>query len=312
MPLDPFLVDQLKATDKFPPLSAVPLAKVRATDVRRNRSGLPLAEIHHVEDRDIPGPRGALRVRLYWPAAVDTANPLPITVFFHGSGFVVCSIESHEEICRHLCRGSGSLIVSVDYALAPEHPYPAAVDDCFAAVRGISSLAGSWGADQRRLAVAGDSAGANLATVTALKLREHGGHLPSLRAQVLWYPVVDHYSAQHPSYHERGSGFGLTRDDMIWFWDQYVDPQHADELHLSPLRAESLQGLPPAFVVTAEYDVLRDEGRAYAERLAGAGVATELRHYDDANHGFLFWVGRMKAADAAMRATCEWLRARLH
>jgi acetyl esterase len=308
--LDPYLLEQLQAAAKYPPLSKTPVAKVRATDVRRNRTGLPLAEVHQIQDLDIPGPHGALRLRLYWPSAIDIATPLPITVFFHGSGFVICSIESHEEICRHLCRGSGSLIVSVDYALAPEHPFPAALDDCVAAVRGIASRARSWGADPDRLAVAGDSAGANLATVTALRLRDEGGE-PSLRAQVLWYPVVDHYSANHASYLERGSGFGLTSDDMRWFWDQYVDPRGANNPYLSPLRAQTLQGLPPAFVVTADYDVLRDEGRAYAERLRASGVPTDVHHYEDANHGFLFWVGRMPSADAAMQATCTWLRAAL-
>ena len=148
-----------------------------------------------------------------------------------------------------------------------------------------------------------------MATLTAIRWRDEARGTP-LRGQVLWYPVVDHYSANHPSYRECGTGLGLTREDMIWFWDQYVDPRRGGDPYVSPLKSPTLEGLPPSFIVTAEYDLLRDEGRVYARRLLANGVPTELRHYEDANHGFLFWVGPMPSANEAMQTTCAWLRAR--
>jgi acetyl esterase len=214
-------------------------------------------------------------------------------------------------MCRHICRRSGSLVLSIDYALAPEHPFPAAPDDCLAAVRWVVTHAAQFGGDAARLAVAGDSAGGNLATVTALRLRDEGNG-PKLRAQLLMYPVVDHYSARHPSYEERREGLSLTRDDMIWFWNHYLpDLAWATSPQVSPLRAASLKDLPPAFIITAEYDVLRDEGEAYATRLRADGVPTEQRRYTDANHGFMFWVDLIESATQAMDEACAWLKARL-
>lgn len=311
MALHPHLQRLIEKAAHLPPMSSVPVDSIRAGDVRRSRTGLPLAKVQGIEDRCIPGPRGNLGVRLYRPSFPAAAGPLPVTVFFHGSGFVICSIESHDEMCRHICVGTGSLVVSVDYALAPEQPYPAAPDDCLAAVRWVAANAVQLGGDPGRLAVAGDSAGGNLATVTALRLRDEG-HGPALRAQLLMYPVTDHYSGRHLSYEQRGEGFGLTREDMVWFWNHYLpDPSLGTYPYVSPLRAVTLTGLPPAFIVTAEYDVLRDEGEAYAARLGAAGVPTDLRRYADANHGFMFWVGLMDSASEAMDSACLWLKERL-
>ena len=304
MSLHPFLQKILKKSALLPPMTSLPVAELRAGDATRYQTRVPLDEVFATEDRWIPGPHGQLRVRIYTPSA---APALPVTVFFHGSGFVICNIESHDPMCRQICRRSGSIVVSVDYALAPENRFPAAPDDCLAATRWVAEHAHAFGGDAGRLAVAGDSAGGTLAAVTALRLRDQGG--PALRGQLLMYPVTDHYSAQHPSYEQRADGFGLTRADMVWFWNHYVpDPEQGAHPHASPLRAKNLAGLPSAFVVTADYDVLRDEGNAYAARLRQAGVPVTLKRYPDANHGFMFWVGIMESAGEAMDASCAWLK----
>ena len=303
MSLHPFLQKQLQRASALPPLISLPIDQIRAGDATRYLTRLPPDEVHAVEDCAIPGPRGPLRIRIYKPS---DAPSLPVTIFFHGSGFVICSIESHDRMCRQICRRSGSVVVSVDYALAPENRFPAAPDDCLAATLWVAAHAHEFGGDGTRIALAGDSAGGNLAAVTAIRLRDEGG--PPLRAQLLLYPVTDHYLGQHPSYEERASGYGMTRADMIWFWDHYL-PDRADaaEPHASPLRTQHLGDLPPTFLVTAEYDVLRDEGEAFAVRLCAAGVPVTQKRYADANHGFMFWVGKMESADEAMDSACAWL-----
>ncbi len=210
-------------------------------------------------------------------------------------------------MCRQICHRAGTAVVSVDYRMAPEDPFPAAPDDCLVALRWVAAQAGSFGGDPARVAVAGDSAGGNLAAVTALRARDGGG--PAVKAQMLIYPVTDHYSAGHGSYAGRGTGFGLTGDTMTWFWDLYLsDPAHASHPDASPLRAGSLSGLPPAYVVTAGYDLLRDEGEAYARTLRDAGVAVDEARYADMNHGFFAWVGLIDRSTEAMDAACAWLR----
>jgi acetyl esterase len=200
------------------------------------------------------------------------------------------------------------LVVSVDYRLAPEHSWPAASDDAVAAVRWAADAAASLGADPARIVVAGDSAGGNLAAVTALRLRDAAG--PAIRGQLLIYPVTDHAEAGHPSYATYANGFGLTDADMRWFFEQYV-PIESDRTHLlvSPLRAADLSGLAPAHVMTAEYDVLRDEGEAYARRLAEAGVPVEAIRFDGLNHGCVNQVGAWPSVEPAHDAMVRWLRA---
>ncbi len=205
-------------------------------------------------------------------------------------------------MCRQICRRSGAVGVTVDYALAPEHPFPAGLDDCRAALRGLSGNAECIGADARRLALCGDSAGANLAIGLALSGVD-------ARALALVYPVTDHYSAGHGSYDERGTGCGLTAGEMRCFWDMYLpDPALAARPDVSPLRASDLSRLPPTFIATAEYDVLRDEGLALARRLAEAGILVSHRHDGDMNHGFLNWVGIVDRAGEAMDELGAWLR----
>ena len=291
----------------LPALETLPIATIRAGDVARYRTRVPLDAVDSIEDRHIPGPAGPIRIRIYRPDPVDGH---PVTVFFHGSGFVICSIETHDAMCRQLCRRSATIVVSVDYRLAPENKFPAAPDDCLAATEWVAANAASFGGDPTRLAVAGDSAGGNLAAVTALRARDGGG--PAIQAQLLFYPVTDHYSARWPAYDERGTGDGLTREMMIWFWDHYLPhPDAGAHPHASPVRADNLAGLPPAYLVTGRYDLLRDEGEHFAARLKEAGVSVELIRYDDMNHGFLFWVGLIDRSTQAMNAACEWLQTTL-
>jgi len=228
-------------------------------------------------------------------------------MFFHGSGFVLCSLDTHDGMCRNLCAGAACVIVSVDYRLAPEHKFPAGIEDCLHAVRWAVAHASELGANPTRVAVAGDSAGGNMAAVAALRLRDEGG--PALCAQLLLYPVTDYHTPGTPSYEENAEGYGLTRDTMKWFWKHYLsDPAQGAHPHASPLRARDLSGLPAALVITAEYDPLRDEGELYADKLRAAGVPTAMTRYDGVNHGFMFWVGVADKAGAAMNEACEWLR----
>ena len=307
MPLHPTLTSMLAKAAALPPMISLPIASIRATDATRYKIGQPSDEVASIEDRLIPGPAGPMRIRIYRP---DAQAGRAVTVFFHGGGFVVCSIESHDDMCRQLCQRSGTVVVSVDYRLAPEHKFPAAPDDCLAATRWVAAHAHEFGGDATRLVVAGDSAGGNLAAVVALRLRDEGG--PALAAQLPLYPVTDHYSVQRASYLERATGHSLTREAMAWFWNHYLqDAAHGAHPHASPIRADNLAGLPAAYVVTGEYDPLRDEAEDYARRLLEAGVPAEVTRYDDMNHGFLFWVGHIDTCTRAMDAACAWLKAKV-
>ncbi|HUC71630.1 MAG TPA: alpha/beta hydrolase [Stellaceae bacterium] len=304
MPVDP----QIQALlDKG---AGVPATHTLAVDVARAQYEARIAlmarpaDIAGVREQMIDVPGGPLRIRIYTPSG---SGPFPLLVFFHGSGFVLCSLDTHDGMCRNLCAGAGCIVASVDYRLAPEHKFPAGVDDCLDATRWAAAHAAELGADARRVAVAGDSAGANLAAVTALRLRDEGGL--ALCGQLLLYPVTDYHTPGTPSYQENAEGYGLTRDTMKWFWGHYLsDPSEGAHPHAAPLRAPNMSGLPPALVVTAQYDPLRDEGESYAEKLRAAGVATTLTRYPGVNHGFMFWVGVVDKAGAAMNEACEWLR----
>ena len=308
--LHPMLRSMLDAAAALPPVYEVPLADARAAALTRFRTGVPPDPVATVENRTIDGPTGPLAVRIYRPTGVPL--PAPVTVFFHGGGFVICSLDTHDAMCRQICHRAGTVVVSVDYRMAPENPFPAAPDDCLAATRWAAREAAGFGGDPARLAVAGDSAGGNLAAVTALRARDENG--PPIKAQLLVYPVTDHYGTGHMSYTERSTGFGLTGDTMRWFWDMYlgVEPgdaaTHGAHPHASPLRAERFAGLPPAYVVTAGFDPLHDEGDAFARQLRDAGVPVELARYADMNHGFFNWVGVIDRSTEAMDAACAWLR----
>jgi len=282
MPLDPGLelvLDQLAATPG-PQLHELPVAQARAF-FEQMQLPRPEVKIAHVEDRTIPGPEGAIPVRIYRP---EGKGPLAALVYFHGGGWVIGSLETHDASCRDLANRIGGVVVSVDYRLAPEHRYPAAAEDCWAATKWVAENAAALGVDPKHIAIGGDSAGGNLTAVVALMARDRRG--PALRFQLLIYPVTD-ADFTRASYRENAEGYLLTTPAMEWFWGHYVpDAAQRQEAYASPLRAKDLAGLPPAFVITAEYDPLRDEGEAYAKRLQQAGVPTRLQRYDGAIHGF--------------------------
>jgi len=304
MPVDPQIQNILDVLATMPPMHTLSVAEARERMEKRPETGLRIPPVATVEDRVIARAGGALPMRIYTPIG---SGPFPIVVFFHGSGFVVCSLNSHDAMCRNLCAGSGAVVVSVDYRLAPEHKFPAAPDDCLFATRWVAEHAAELGGDASRIVVAGDSAGGNLATVTALRIRDEGG--PKLAGQLLIYPVTDYHSPGTPSYVENAEGYGLSRAGMAWFWHHYLaDPKDAMHPHASPARAASLAGLPPALVYSAEYDVLRDEAEIYAHKLREAGVEVRMQRWEGMNHGFFFWVGIVDAAGVAMDEACAWLK----
>jgi acetyl esterase len=301
MPLDPqarFVLDQIAAQ------GGMNMSQLSPDEARKAfeqlRLPIPPEPVAEIENRTIPGVAGALPVRIY--RAEGTATPSPAVVFFHGGGWVIGDLESHDNFCRALANRTQVVVVAVDYRLAPEHRYPAAAEDCYAAARWVAEHGAEIGVDGARIAVAGDSAGGNLSAAVALMARDRGG--PILRHQVLVYPVADHDFGT-PSYRDNATGYLLTRDDMQWFWRHYVpDEAQRNEPYASPLRAEKLGGLPPATVITAEYDPLRDEGEAYARRLAAAAVPVTQRRFDGMIHGFfgfgeLIDLAREAVADAA-------------
>ncbi|MBV9777387.1 MAG: alpha/beta hydrolase, partial [Acetobacteraceae bacterium] len=218
MPVDSQIQALLDAARELPALQTLTPEQARAQFAARRFEGVRVPPIAGAEDRAINGPGGPLGLRVYTPLG---QGPFPLLVFFHGSGFVVCSLDTHDAMCRNLCAGAGCVVVSVDYRLAPEHKFPAAPDDCLRATRWAGANAASLGADPARIAVGGDSAGGNLAAVTALRVRDEGG--PALCAQLLVYPVTEYWDAGMPSYAENAEGYGLTRDGMKWFWDHYLE-----------------------------------------------------------------------------------------
>lgn len=251
---------------------------------------VPFEDVAEVRDVVIDD---GLPARLYRPAA----GTLPLVVYFHGGGWVVGSVAISDPFCRALSNASRCALLSVEYRLAPEHRYPAAAVDAYAAVRWSAAHAADLGIDARRIAVAGSSAGGNLAAVATLMAREQAG--PTVAAQLLHVPVTDH-DFDTPSYRAYAMGYGLTRAAMRWFWDHYLpDAGRRSEPHASPLRARDLVALPPAIVVTAECDPLHDEGRAYAERLRAAGVAVRSLDYAGMVHAFMSWSSAVPEARRA-------------
>lgn len=252
-----------------------------------------------VRDLSMPRPDGGtIPLRLYRGAGTEATEKLPVLVYFHGGGWVIGDIESHDPVCRQLANRARCAVVSVDYRLAPEHKFPAAVEDCFAATAWVAHEGAALGIDPERLAVGGDSAGGNLAAVTSLLARDQGG--PPIRHQLLIYPAVD-AAMDHPSIHRFAEGHLLTRATMEWFYAQYLrGPEDVDDWRASPLRASDLARLPPAFVVTGGYDPLCDEGDAYARRLERCGVSVRLRHHPEQIHGFCSMGRIIKAAGAAL------------
>jgi acetyl esterase len=305
MPLDPqaqALLDQM-ATLGLPAFDTLTPEQARR-QMEMTRAAAPPGEpVHSVEDRAIPGPGGEIPVRIYRP---EGNGPLPALVYFHGGGWVIGNIETHDGSCRALTNGAQCVVISVDYRLAPESKFPAAADDSYAATKWVAEHAAELNIDPARIAVGGDSAGGNLAAVVALMAKEQGG--PALAYQVLVYPVTD-YNLETASYRENAEGYLLSKNSMIWFWDHYLaTPADGKNPHASPMQAADLAGLPPALVITAEFDPLRDEGAAYAERLKQAGVPVVYTLYPGMIHGFFGMSAVLDKAKQAVGEVCGALR----
>jgi len=306
VPLDPQIraMRDQREHDKVPPLYTQSLADARAADLASIRQGGGAPEkVFGVADLTIPGPGGDLPLRVYRPAA---QKPLPALLYFFGGGWVLGTIDTADGISRSLANSCGALVVVVGYRLAPEHPFPAAIDDCYATVRWVAEHSGEIGADPARLAVGGDSAGGNLAAGVALRTRADG---PALVGQLLVYPNTDQL-ADDQSMRAADDPFLFNRHSVAWYRQHYLaNPLDASSPLASPLRAESLAGLPPALVITAEYDPLRDQGEAYARRLADEGVQVELSRYPGMAHGFFTMAGTVDASRIAIAQAASRLRA---
>ncbi len=312
MPLDPQVQALLAeaAASGRPPYERMSPAEARRAFLELKDLAGPPEPVARVEHRTIPGPGGEIPVRVYRP---DGRPPFPGLVYYHGGGWVIGDLDTHDSPVRALVHRARCVAVSVGYRLAPEHKFPAAVEDAFAAFRWTAAHADSLGIDPTRIAVAGDSAGGNLAAVVPLMARDEpapaeagGGPAPAF--QLLIYPVIDH-DFTTASYRQNATGYQLTRRTMQWFWEQYLGtPEDGRDPHASPLRAEDLHGLPPAFVITAEFDPLRDEGEAYARRLREAGVPAVVRRYDGLIHGFFRMAGVLDAGRRAIEEAAAALR----
>jgi acetyl esterase len=305
VPLDPQLqaMRDQRERDNVPPLYAMSLADARDADLASIRAGGGEPEhVYEVTDTQIAGPGGELPLRVYRPAP---QRPLPVLLYFFGGGWVLGTIDTADGVSRSLANSSGALVVVVGYRLAPEHPFPAAIDDCYAAVRWVAGHAEEIGADPARIAVGGDSAGGNLAAGLALRARADG---PALVGQLLVYPNTDQL-ADDESMRATDDPFLFNHRSVAWYRQHYLtDPADAANPLASPLRAESLAGLPPALVITAEYDPLRDQGEAYARRLADEGVKAELSRYPGMTHGFFTMAGTVDASRAAIAQAASQLR----
>jgi len=307
MPIDPELAAVVDAANRVPPTAPTreTVGALRELSLAGALAYGAGPELRSVGNRTVPGPRGDVPVRVYVPHG----EPTGVLVFFHGSGFVIYDLDSHDKECRLLARDAGVVVVSVDYALAPAHPFPAAIDDCLAATRWAWAHRDELEVAGRPLAVGGDSAGGNLAAVVSALFRDDPD--VTITGQMLVYPVTD-LAHESPSYAENGDGYLLSAMVMRFFIECYTpDAQDRLDPRVSPLLADDFTGLPPTLVVTAEYDPLRDEGEAYARALESAGVDVTQVRYDGAVHGFWQMTTISALARDAMDGCVEFLRSSL-
>ena len=296
------------ARAKLPPYAEIgaPAARVLYRETRGNLSAAA-PEVAHVEELRAPGPGGDISLRLYRPLGTGSMEKLPALIYFHGGGWTIGDLETHDVPCREFANRARCVVIAVDYRLAPEHKFPAAVEDALAATHWVMREAATLGIDANRIAVGGDSAGGNLAAVVALELRDAGG--PRLTMQVLIYPATD-MAADTASHAKFAEGHMLTRESILWFMGNYLrGPADVADWRASPLRARDLAGLPEAYVMTAGFDPLSDEGRAYAERLEAAGVKLTYECYTGQIHGFITMGGAIAAAHHAIYRAAQGLRA---
>lgn len=258
-------------------------------------------DLARVEDHTLPGD---VKIRLY---ANASDKPQPAVMYFHGGGWVLGNIQTHDALCRRIAKASECTVISVDYALAPENPFPKPLDDCYLATAKVANQASDFNIDPDRIAVAGDSAGGNLAAAVSIRARDQAG--PSIKLQVLIYPVIEP-GFETESYRQFAQSHGLTKENMKWFWEQYLGGQTAGPL-AATCRANSLRSLPSAHVVTAQYDVLRDEGEAYARQLIAAGVPATAKRYDGNLHGFIHFAGMFDDGLTATQDIAEVLKLHL-
>jgi acetyl esterase len=307
MPLDPLVRSLLEKLSPpgAPGLHEIPLEMGRQAMEDLMCKGLPngAEPVADVTDRTIPGPAGDVPIRIYTP---EGKGPFPVVLYFHGGGWVMCSIKTHDGTCRALAHHSGCIVVAVDFRLAPEHKYPAPLEDCYAAAQWVSENAASFGGDPSKIAVAGDSSGGNMAAGLTLMARDRGG--PKIGFQVLVYPSTSSLG-DTASLEAYGEGYMMPRGTFFWAWTQYVrnDADRRDP-YAAPRHAEDLRGLPPALVITAEFDPLRDEGEAYGERLKQADVPTEVKRFDGMIHGFFTMSGTIPQGKDAVKAAAQAIR----
>ncbi|TSA80818.1 alpha/beta hydrolase [Deinococcus detaillensis] len=306
MPLDPALKEvllQFAAAPQPDGLDEMRQAVIASAERMPKRP----TKIAGTRDLLIPGPESELPARLYSPLGAKPEGGWPLTVFYHGGGFVAYSIETHDQVCRELCEGANTAVLSVDYRLAPEHKFPAPVDDAYAAFVWAAEHADELGVDASKLAVSGDSAGASLSIAVTQRARDENG--PAIKAQLLIYPAADFVNTErYPSRKENGEGYFLTEERMKFFGEMYLaEAVHGEHPHVSPLHAANLKNLPPALVLTAEFDPLRDEGMAYAEALGAAGNRAEQQSGPGMIHGFANMTGISPAAAELMDRAAAWL-----
>ena len=300
MPVDPQMQAVIERAAKagLPAYHTLSAAEARRL-YKETRGALypPVPAVEAVRELAAPGPAGPIPLRLYRGLGTAAGTALPLLVYFHGGGWTVGDLDTHDIVCRTLANRVRCAVIAVDYRMGPEHKFPAAVEDCIAATLWVAERGAALGVDAARIAVGGDSAGGNLAAVVAISLRDAGG--PPLVFQALVYPATDQRmdSASHAKF---GEGYLLTRSNMLWYRDNYLSPADYEDWRASPIRAADLARLPPAHIITAGYDPLVDEGRAYSDRLVAAGVPVLYECFEGMAHGFLTMGGVVAAANHAL------------